>query len=332
MICEYCNNPIPQHEIDYALHLQQDGFFCELCEYYHYFNQDKQRPKYKLFLERSSNQNDIRILNKPKVKLSKRLSPLRYPGGKSRLIDFMYHEVIQSNKKTLYSPFAGGASVELALLEANIVDHIVLNDLDKHLINFYNIAFYSTAQLINQIENNSLTIKLYERAHRAVNSDFNDLANIPKEKLAFYYLINNRCSFSGIYNAGRMGGKNGTLKALSSRWNPKNMISRLEKLNQMSNSVTITNQPYQAYIEKFAWDENGLFIIDPPYIEKAQDLYRHAFDLDEHQTLFTYLSSFWHSHPASDFFIFYDEHPHLYKLPIPDDIEILARKFSIANK
>lgn len=329
--CEVCTSEIPSEEIKWALSRNQDGCFCEMCEYYQYFKKETERPYYKLFLERSTNRNDKKILNKPDVKLSKRMSPLRYPGGKTRLIDFMYHEVINSNKKRLYSPFAGGASIELAMLDAGVVEEIYLNDLDEHLMNFYEVVFYETDSLIELIVDNPLTIGLYEVAHEVVLNSFKTDEDLTNIKQAFYYLINNRCSFSGIYNAGRMGGKSGDLEKLSSRWNPKNLIKRIERLGELSDSVTLTNVSYQEFIEEYAWDNSGVFVVDPPYVEKAQDIYRHSFDLNEHRTLFTYMTSFNHSHPNVDFFVFYDEHPHLYDLPIPDDVEVLARKFSIAN-
>lgn len=44
--------------------------------------------------------------------MAKILSPLRYPGGKSRAIDVIY-DIIPSNTKIICSPFFGGGSIEL---------------------------------------------------------------------------------------------------------------------------------------------------------------------------------------------------------------------------
>lgn len=329
--CENCNSNIPEHERVFAIEKGFDGYFCEVCEYYHYFNENTERPKYRLFLERSENSNDEQLLIKPEIKLSKRLSPLRYPGGKTRLIDFMFNEIYPTGKNKLFSPFAGGASVEFAMLDADVVDEIVLNDLDEHLMNFYHVVFYKTASLLECIDSKPLTVSLYEEAHEVALTPFSELNHLSKVLKAFYYLINNRCSFSGIYNAGRMGGKEGTLGQLSSRWNPKDMKRRIKRLGELSTKVTLTNYSYEEFIELYAWEDDGVFVIDPPYVEKAQDIYRHAFDLNEHRKLFNYLTHFWASFPNADFFVFYDNHPHLYDLPIPEDINILARKFSIAN-
>lgn len=331
-ICEACEEDIPHDEVTFAQEKGYEGYFCEACEYFHYFDAATKRPAYKLFLEQSTNQNDKRILVKPGVKLSKRMSPLRYPGGKTRLIDFMYHELDKSRIKTLYSPFAGGASLELAMLDAGVVEQVVLNDLDAHLMNFYQVAFHQSEALVKSIQTNPLTIALYEQAHEVVVAPFDKHAELDAVTKAFYYLVNNRCSFSGIYKAGRSGGKNGGLMKLSSRWNPENMIKRVRRLGELADKVTLTSLSYEVFTETYAWHSNGVFVIDPPYVEKAQDIYRHAFDMDDHRELFAQLTSFWHSHPQCDFFVFYDDHPHLYDLSIPDDVEVIARKFSVANK
>lgn len=331
MICSYCDTAIDDEEVHFAKAHKRDGYFCDACEFFHYFDTNRKRPEYKLFLEQSTDQNDKAILNRPDIKLSKRLSPLRYPGGKTRLIDFVYHELDTSRTKTLYSPFAGGASVELAMLDAGVVERVVLNDLDAHLMNFYRVCFYQTDALCRMIEQNPLTAELYEKAHRTVIQAFDPYDGQSSVEKAFDYLINNRCSFSGIYNAGRCGGKSGSVDKLGARYNPINIIKRLHRLEQLAHRVTLTELPYQTFIETYAWEEDSVFIIDPPYVEKAKDIYRHAFDIHEHRQLFDQLTSFWHSHPNSDFFVFYDDHPHLYDLSIPDDVRVVARKFSIAN-
>ena len=59
-------------------------------------------------------------------------SPLRYPGGKSRLAPFISLLIQKSKIETpIYvEPFAGGAGVALSLLLNSAVDEIVINDYD----------------------------------------------------------------------------------------------------------------------------------------------------------------------------------------------------------
>ena len=46
-------------------------------------------------------------------------NPLRYPGAKSKLYDYIYQLLIAENKINcvFYEPFAGSASISLLLLE-----------------------------------------------------------------------------------------------------------------------------------------------------------------------------------------------------------------------
>jgi DNA adenine methylase len=60
------------------------------------------------------------------------LSPLRFPGGKRRLVPYIA-AAIRANglaPSLLVEPFAGGASVALELLAFGFVERIALGDLD----------------------------------------------------------------------------------------------------------------------------------------------------------------------------------------------------------
>lgn len=330
-ICENCGEHIDPTEISFAQHNNSHGYYCDWCEWFHYFNK-QQRPKYKLFLEDAQKANDVLILKKSKIKLNKRLSLLRYPGGKSKLTDFIYSELNTEKTKTILSPFAGGASVELSLLQANIAEKIILNDMDDHLINFYNSLFSQSDKMIDYIAHIPLSEELYIKAHDYAMNDQSHSDDKLDPYKAFLYLVNNRCSFSGIYKAGRLGGKKGTIKQLGSRWNPDNLIKRCKQLDALKHRVTITKKDFYEFIDAYAWDDTSTFLIDPPYVtDQANAIYRHAFNYYNHKDLFDILTNLWESHPSSDFLVFYDNHPALYDFKIPNNIQILARKYSIAK-
>ena len=64
------------------------------------------------------------------------LSPLRYPGGKSRITDFV-KQIIKDNNLldgVYVEPYAGGAAVALSLLMDEYVSSIIINDKDLSLI------------------------------------------------------------------------------------------------------------------------------------------------------------------------------------------------------
>ena len=66
-------------------------------------------------------------------------SPLRYPGGKSKLAPFMELMIDKLNLRggTYIEPFAGGAGIALDLLYSGVVDSVVINDWDKAIASFW---------------------------------------------------------------------------------------------------------------------------------------------------------------------------------------------------
>ena len=65
--------------------------------------------------------------------------PLRYPGGKRRLANFI-KMIIYSNKLLegeYVEPYVGGASIALSLLYEEFVGKVFINDLDKSVYSFW---------------------------------------------------------------------------------------------------------------------------------------------------------------------------------------------------
>ena len=69
-------------------------------------------------------------------------SPLRYPGGKSRLVNFIKSIIDQNDLKggTYIEPFSGGAAIALALAIDGYMERIVINDYDRSML--FGIAYY----------------------------------------------------------------------------------------------------------------------------------------------------------------------------------------------
>lgn len=70
-------------------------------------------------------------------------SPLRYPGGKRRLVDFIKSIIDQNNLKggTYIEPFSGGAAIALALAIDGYMERVVINDYDRSVYAF-GTAYY----------------------------------------------------------------------------------------------------------------------------------------------------------------------------------------------
>ena len=66
-------------------------------------------------------------------------TPLRYPGGKGKLSNFMLN-VIDLNKLSpihYAEPYAGGAGLALKLLDLKVAEKIILNDLNISVYAFW---------------------------------------------------------------------------------------------------------------------------------------------------------------------------------------------------
>ena len=76
-------------------------------------------------------------------------SPLRYPGGKTKLFPF-FADLISVNGLfgcEYREPFAGGAGLALNLLAGGFVSHVHLNDIDPGIFAFWKVATSETEAL-----------------------------------------------------------------------------------------------------------------------------------------------------------------------------------------
>src|SRR5690606_26941409 len=89
LICRFCGESGTLEDGVFQLDTYtQRGFWCELCDGYTYFDNIEVNHRFTLILEEKVNKSKIAL--KPIRKFSKQLSPYRYPGGKSKLIDYLY--------------------------------------------------------------------------------------------------------------------------------------------------------------------------------------------------------------------------------------------------
>lgn len=212
------------------------------------------------------------------------LSPLRYPGGKGLLGDFVGSLIADCHPRpTCYvEPFAGGAGVGLRLLYDEHVESIVLNDLDPGIAAFWRIVFDRPDDLIAKIESATVDIDAWRHHHRIYVSGSND-----DLELAFATFFLNRTNRSGILGARPIGGMEQIGKwKIDARFNREDLCERISVIGGYRNRVDIEEQHAIALLQslKDRWAE--LFVYaDPPYLDKGGDLYLDAMDWTDHQNL-----------------------------------------------
>jgi len=92
--------------------------------------------------------------------MSKTFSPLRYPGGKTKIYDKV-KTLIESNgmgDRTYVEPFAGGFGIGIRLLYENVVKFVVINDIDPHIYHLWYAVLYQTDDLIRLIREAPITM------------------------------------------------------------------------------------------------------------------------------------------------------------------------------
>lgn len=188
---------------------------------------------------------------------------LRYPGGKSRAIDFLINYIPKF--KEYREPFVGGASIFLAVKQKFGNDKkYIINDLYTEVYNFWKICQNNPSEIINKI----ITFKnLYKDQYNEGRLLFQYLSmNKYKfsdiERAASFFIIN-RSSFSGM-------SKGYSDDAFKNRFTE----SSIENLTRLVNSdmfkgVEIYNFDYQNIVEFLLTDEYNhedvTVVCDPPY-------------------------------------------------------------------
>jgi DNA adenine methylase len=209
-------------------------------------------------------------------------SPLRYPGGKGSVSNFMKLVFIENSMlgADYVEPYAGGASVALSLLLEGYADHIHINDLDPAVFAFWNAVLTDTDRLCALINDTPVSIDEWFR-QRAVQG-----ARDPEPiDLAFSTFYMNRTNRSGIITGGVIGGRNqdGQWK-LDARYNRTDLTRRIRKIARFSSRISLANLDALAFLQPWCVDNvvKSFVYLDPPYYTKGRDLYRNSYAPEDH--------------------------------------------------
>jgi DNA adenine methylase len=210
-------------------------------------------------------------------------SPLRYPGGKRKLANFMAL-VLRTNRLSdgeYVEPYAGGAAVALSLLYGEHVRRIHINDLDRGVYSFGNAALNNTSDLCRRIRTTEITRDEWERqrlVQAASDPDPFDLG------FSTFYL--NRTNRSGIIRGGMIGGKAQTGRwKIDARFNREDLVRRIERVGRWRSRIELSNLDASRLLQgvEAALPDRSLLYLDPPYYFKGQEeLYVNCYGPSEH--------------------------------------------------
>lgn len=213
-------------------------------------------------------------------------TPLRYPGGKRRLVPTVVRLLEQNGLRDVQyaEPYAGGAAVALALLLEDYASVVHINDLSLPVFAFWHSVLNDTAELCRRIERTKVTMREWHR-QRAVYENRNEAAI---DDLGFATLFLNRTNRSGIIAGGVIGGKEQTGEwGVDARFGKPELIQRIQKIGRFRSRIRLYQMDALDFTTKVVsgLGEKAFAFYDPPYIENGQDLYLNDYTIEGHREL-----------------------------------------------
>lgn len=225
--------------------------------------------------------------------MSEANSPLRYPGGKAVLSDFLAATIAANGlRDCVYAePYAGGAGAAINLLLSGKVDRIILNDADRNIWSFWKAILDHTDEFLALVDAAPLTVaewtcqrEIYEKPRGRTTVE-----------LGFAAFFLNRCNRSGILtNGGVIGGLDQTGRwKIDARFNKAELRRRIERISAYRESIEISNMDAVRFLRRRvsgSSDRSKLFVyLDPPYFVKGSRLYLNYYEPSDHAKLARFL-------------------------------------------
>ena len=155
----------------------------------------------------------------------------------------------------------------------------VINDVNKHLINFYEVLRDNYTELNKQLQTYINTLEEYRNIIHILNTG--QYQNSIEQAAIFYYL--NKTAFSGTWRVNSKGGfnvgygyyPNDTYKNLTDEFIP--ILKRTE----------ICNKDYKEIIDNYKNNSEAFIFFDPPYLDcdtlytssqKFENIYKYIYE------------------------------------------------------
>ncbi len=241
------------------------------------------------------------------------LSPLRYPGSKPNLVEY-FESFLRENLlwgAEIVEPYAGSASLSLALLRSGAASKAVLVERDPLLYALWKQIKRDPVALCRRLRDVSVTLATWRRMQRFLLADRPSDAEILDLAVACVFL--NRTNFSGILGAKPIGGMSQRSDyMIDCRFNKKTLISGIESAAELAPRLRVVFGDAISYMRRNAraFEERASVVyVDPPYYVQGRKLYRYHYSDRDHQRLASFLDA-----SAFKWVVSYDNHPFIRRL------------------
>jgi DNA adenine methylase len=213
------------------------------------------------------------------------VTPLRYPGGKAKLANFV-QRLLEANDLlggTYVEAYAGGASVALALLLHRAVSRVHINDLDPSIHAFWHSVLHEPEGLCRLIRNRRVSVAEWRR-QQAIQRD---PATHGLLELGFSTFFLNRTNRSGIICSGGMigGAKQRGQWKLDARFNKAELIERIERITAYNDRISLYREDAAHFLTRLlpTLPKTSFVYLDPPYYVKGtRRLYANFYEHTDH--------------------------------------------------
>ncbi len=257
-------------------------------------------------------------------KLKGNMSPLRYPGGKGKLAQFLAAFILENELQgcELVEPFCGGAGGTLPLLDAGIINSLVINDINTGLAAFWRSLLSNTEELIYLIDTCQIDINNWQH----YKNIYLNPEKYSEVELGFAAFFLNRTNRSGMFHAGPIGGKAQQGNYLiDCRFNKVNLIKRIVHIASLKDKITFRSDDANEVINSSAND--SLIYADPPYVKEGKNIYsKYSFNDLEHKKLSNTIKS-----QSKYWLLSYDDVPLIHNLYSGSGINVIELSY-VMNK
>lgn len=190
-----------------------------------------------------------------------------------------------------------------------------INDLDENIFYFWNMVFGTDKEKYDVLLEKVRTIPTIELFLKLRNEK-------PKTEIekAYYALFFNKTTFSGIYNAGPIGGYDQSGKwKINCYYKPDKLIKRINNIRCLiKDRCEVTNLSFQQFLKNVDKNKKYLIYLDPPYFLNGKNLYPVFMKKEEHIELKNILSN------IDNWVLSYDNHEFIRTLYSEHKIEEIS--------
>jgi DNA adenine methylase len=216
------------------------------------------------FLDEDLPRGIVNVASVPK------LSPFRYPGGKTWFVPYIrcwlnpairkkYH-LSSSRPQRFIEPFLGGGSISLTVAAEMLVPDVIMAELDGDGAAVWQtiVDMENAAWLAERITGYSLTSE-------NVASLLSQGPTSIRER-AFQTIVKNRVNRGGILAPGAGQLKFGEAgKGILSRWYPETLAQRIRHITSFRDRLTFVAEDGFSLLAEYSDDADAVFFLDPPY-------------------------------------------------------------------